>query len=734
MKLSAELLSPAGNAEALRAAVINGADAVYLALDKFGARAKAENFTPETLADAVTYAHIHGVKIHVAVNTLLADSELPQAMRLMEQAWDLGVDACIVQDLGLVRQVRHTMPDIVLHASTQMGIHNVDGARFIEDLGIRRVVLSRETELADISAIHDATGLEIEYFVQGALCVAFSGNCLMSSMVSGLSGNRGRCLQLCRKKYDIVCDGVKKSGYYLSPKDICMLDHLSALCDAGVTSFKIEGRMRSTEYVAEATRIYRKALDGERIMEKDRDALKAVFNRGDYCAGYLQGNQVIYPDMQGHKGVRIGKVTAVRDGLATVSTSALSVGDGIKFIDNTQEVGSALVSGNPTTFVGSVRAGNEVYRTSSVALREEVLSRQNKVPIDISVLVRAGRPLRITLAREETCVSAEGAIAQPAISAPLQDDAIAASVSKLGDTEYRVGSLRIDNDCASFVPKSALNAARRQAVDLLNGMCSKRVDLPKDTSYVRHTNYNMSRIASNQYSDCLYIIESEAQLRMIWDYVRDANVLVSPKRYAVDEIAKLFAQLGDRGILDLPIMVNARDWKKLRQTIDEINPKHICVQNPYGFAFAEHRGVLLGYGMNILNRASDIGELPYMQSLEATRVIDANAYVYAFGFPPLMTCKHCPRKTIFGCESCRGEYDYTLKDEKGSFFVRHYSVSECYAQICAYLPVYICDELDRCGHRRRVYDFRGCDEDAIFAVLSGKPIAHNHFNFNKKLV
>ena len=253
-----ELLAPAGNFQCLKAAVACGANAVYLGMEKYGARASACNFNSENLLRAVEFAHLHGVKVYVTVNTIIKDGEMQDAIERAIEARNAGADAFIVQDIGFICELKKRAPDIVLHASTQMGISNAYGARFAEKLGITRVVAARETLCEDIRDIKDKTGLEIEFFCHGALCVAYSGNCYYSSLVSGCSGNRGKCLQLCRKKYFKGND----SGYFLSAKDICLVDKVAVLRDAGVDSLKIEGRMRTPEYVAETVSVYRKAIDG----------------------------------------------------------------------------------------------------------------------------------------------------------------------------------------------------------------------------------------------------------------------------------------------------------------------------------------------------------------------------------------------------------------------------------------------------------------------------------------
>ena len=353
-----ELVAPAGSAESLEMALKFGADAVYLGLGRFNARMKAGNFELSRLKETAGFIHSKGAKMYVAFNTLIKQSELLEschgdggvdnlsAAEMAVQSLRDGADAIILQDLGLLKAVKALEPAAVIHASTQMGIHNVEGALAVKVMGVSRVILSREVPLDDIAEIKRKTGLELEVFVQGALCVSFSGNCYFSSLVSGYSGNRGMCMQLCRKKYKALEGGREISnGYLLSPRDLCLAKDIQKLIEAGVDSFKIEGRMRRPEYVGEAVRVYRKAISGA-VGKEDIDALKSVYNRGDYTTGYLFGadsRTLIEPKLQGHKGLYAGDV--IKTGAGGVLTAKIArgvvKGDGFKVLRDGYEAGSA---------------------------------------------------------------------------------------------------------------------------------------------------------------------------------------------------------------------------------------------------------------------------------------------------------------------------------------------------------------------------------------------------------
>ena len=292
-----ELLSPVGDFECLKAAVQNGADAVYFGAGSFNARAFATNFDDEALENAITYAKLRGVKTNLTLNTLIKNDEMESAINLAKKAYELGINAIIVQDLGLARYLIKNFPDLAIHGSTQMSVHSLEGVLALQKMGFSRVVLSRELSLEEIEYICKNSDIEIEVFVHGALCISYSGQCLFSSMVGGRSGNRGKCAQPCRLPYELLeNDKTIDKGYLLSPRDLCGLDYLPQLVNSGVSCLKIEGRMKTPEYVATVTRIYRKYLDlalsrqNVEISEQDKKDLLRVFNRGGFSSGHLIGN------------------------------------------------------------------------------------------------------------------------------------------------------------------------------------------------------------------------------------------------------------------------------------------------------------------------------------------------------------------------------------------------------------------------------------------------------------
>ena len=405
-----ELLAPAGSMESLYAAVENGANAVYLGGKLFNARQNASNFGYEEIKEAIAYAHLNRVKVYVAINILIDDREMDKALDYIKFLYEEDIDAIIVQDLGLAKLVRELFPTLNIHASTQMTINNLEGVKFLEDLGFTRVVLARETPLEEIKRIRRASSIELEGFIHGALCVSYSGQCLMSSVIGGRSGNRGRCAQPCRMPYSIV----DKEGellddwqelHLLSPKDLNTLDYIKELIEAGIKSLKIEGRMKRPEYVATIVETYRKAIDGNiRISEKNKDDVEQIFNRG-FTKGLALGDfgrDFITVDRPDNRGTKLGTVTnANRDSVFILLENKLKKEDGIEFVllNGKYKGLKSPVDGKAGDTVemkkiGNIRRNSPVYKSSSIELLEKAQrsyeENKNIYPIDMEIRIKIG--------------------------------------------------------------------------------------------------------------------------------------------------------------------------------------------------------------------------------------------------------------------------------------------------------------------------------------------------------
>ena len=425
-----ELLSPAGSLEICKAVLNAGADAVYLGGDKFGARAFAKNFTQNDIQEALDFAHMRGKKIFLTVNTLLKNKEIEtELFSYLKPLYAHGLDAVIVQDYGVFQFIRRNFPELALHASTQMSVSNVSGAKFLMEHGAERIVTARELSRSEIRRIYDETGVEIESFIHGALCYCYSGQCLMSSMLGGRSGNRGRCAQPCRLAYQVTDERGnllhKKEKYPLSPKDLCTISQLPQLCESGIYSFKIEGRMKKLEYAAGVTSIYRKYLDlyescpeHYRVEDTDMERLLALGNRNGFTAGYYD----------------------MRNGRSMM------------------------------TLTDSSHSSNEAKAAYQAP-------EETKVPVELKAVFHAGEPMQLEAALSVNDTEAEshsdkkvcvtGEIPGTAQNRPLSKDELRKRLSKTGDTPFCVQHLEIDLEDGLFVPVGQINELRRNALEQL---------------------------------------------------------------------------------------------------------------------------------------------------------------------------------------------------------------------------------------------------------------------------
>jgi putative protease len=519
-----ELLSPAGSLQSVYQAVQNGADAVYLGGKSFGARAFAANFTYDELKQAIDYAHLYGVKVYITVNTLIYENEIGDAVKHIETVYNLGADALIMQDIGLISLTRCCFPDIEVHASTQMHNHNDESLFFVSELGAVRAVLAREMSIEQIKGL--TCGIEKEAFIHGALCICYSGQCLMSAMTKGRSGNRGECAQSCRMSYRLVCedDHAQLSGeYLLSTKDIALFEDVQKLAEANVTCFKIEGRMKPPEYVGHVTKIYRKLLCSYRkgeplsVSREDIEKLTKLFNRG-FSKGHLfgkSGEELMGTLRPNHRGTALGRLLSVsNDRIKIRLEGQLNQGDGIKFeksdtgficnriFKNGRLVASAE-KGDVIELDRKVetQTGETVVKTSDCKLLEELqhFEGQRKVKINGHVVARVGQTLRLIISDADgNSVTAAGDTVLPSKTSPTSEAAIRESIGKLGDTPYEFGSLSVDCGEEQFVAKSSLNALRREAVQKLStarmGINNRRVFDYKHVPVKHDENVNGPRL------------------------------------------------------------------------------------------------------------------------------------------------------------------------------------------------------------------------------------------------
>lgn len=473
-----ELLAPAGSMEALKAAVENGAAAVYLGGQSFNARANATNFGPQELAMAVRYCHIRGVKVYVTVNVLIHQAELPRLMDYLWELQSLHVDAIIVQDLGVARLANEILPGLEVHASTQMTINNSASFELLQRLNISRVVLARELPIAEIAQINESTSLEVEVFAHGALCFCYSGQCLMSSFIGGRSGNRGQCAQPCRLPYSLDQGEGKLAKHLLSPKDLKLIRYLVELRKAGVSCLKLEGRMKRPEYVGAITRTYRAALDAKNYEEQD---LGAIFNRG-FTTGYALGNpgkEFITYHHPSHQGILVGQVVKTnRDKLRIRTESDLEVGDGIEVRGAKTTAGfimrEAISAGQEFTLQTkqTVQTGASVYKTSDARLLKEIEQTYKspkavrRVKGRLWATIGEKMPLTLTLQDEDGIeVSVKStSLAEIANKQPLTKQVLYDQLARLGNVPLDA-EIQVEINGHPILPFSEINKARQSLVE-----------------------------------------------------------------------------------------------------------------------------------------------------------------------------------------------------------------------------------------------------------------------------
>lgn len=500
-----DLLSPVGDFESLKAAVQNGADSVYFGANLFSARAFASNFDEQGLKKAIEYAKLRGVKTNLTLNTLIKDSEFLEALNLAKKAYEFGIDAIIVQDLGLGTKLIKLFPDLPIHASTQMTVHNLNGAFELENLGFKRVVLSRELSTNEIEYICKNTNIEVECFAHGALCISYSGQCLFSSMIGGRSGNRGKCAQPCRLPYELLENDKKiNSGYLLSTRDLCGLDYIPFFAKAGVSCLKIEGRMKSSEYVATVTRIYRKYIDlalsdePYNVDEKDRKELMQVFNRGMSSSGHLDdepNRKLVYKEKPNNMGLYLGivqKYNKAKGYITLKLREPVEVGDTVslqnetgsytisELMENGKNISQTKIGQTVTIgrMKGNISVGDKIYKMSSKQLsikaKESYQKENRKIPLNCHITIHKNEPISIQVATANgvpiyknlnICCTLDY-IPLEAKNKPLEKQTVIEQISKTSSTPYEFKNIEIDLEENTFLPKlSILNELRRTALE-----------------------------------------------------------------------------------------------------------------------------------------------------------------------------------------------------------------------------------------------------------------------------
>lgn len=608
-----ELLAPAGDFSCLKAAIEAGCDAVYIGGKLFGARAFSSNFTDDEIIKAINYAHLFGVKVYVTTNTLIYDKEVERFLEYISFLHKNNVDAVIIQDLGMLDLVRQTFPNLEVHASTQMHIHNLDGASFMKKLGVKRVVLARETSISKIKEIKEKTNIDIEIFIHGALCVSYSGQCLMSSLIGNRSGNRGTCAGSCRQSYSIVDENnniILNNKYPLSMKDLCSLENLKTLLDIGVTSLKIEGRMKSSSYVYTVVKLYRLAIDSYYknnniyIDEKELYNLKKIFNR-EFTKGFLfdeENNKVINMKRPNHQGVEIGKVINYKNNVATIKLNdEININDGLRIVGkkdigvnvNNFYINSKLVKTAKKGDIITIKVNDKVEKDDKVLLtldsklNEEInniiSSNQRKVLVKAKFIAKEDKQITFELTDfiNKVVVISENKVTK-ALNKPITKEEIKEKLNKIKDTVYKYESLDIEIDDNIFIPLNIINDLKRKAFEELNN----------------------KRLYKIPYKRCEY-------KRNVKSYPKEKllNILIL-KDEDIDSLKKKYDYIYSSNNIDNTILLLPRVIDKYKENYN----KDVLVGD-IGY-FNKHKGCITDTSFNVVNSYT----VAFLHSLGAKRV------------------------------------------------------------------------------------------------------------------
>ena len=727
-----ELLSPVGDLDCLKAAVQNGADCVYFGASNFSARAFASNF--DDLELAINYAKIRGVKTNLTLNTLIKNDEFEDAYNLAKKAYELGIDAIIVQDLGLATRLIKDFPDLPIHASTQMSIHNLQGTLKLQNLGFKRVVLARELCANEIEYICQNSNVEIECFIHGALCISYSGQCLFSSLVGGRSGNRGKCAQPCRLPYELVQNGNETidKGFLLSTKDLCGLDYIPFLINAGVTSFKIEGRMKTPEYVATVTRIYRKyidlALSGNPyvIDEKDKKDLLQVFNRGLSSNGHLDkepNKNLIYPIKPNNMGLPLGiiqKYNKTKGHITLKLQEELCVGD---CISTQKENGSYNVSelmvknknikigniGNLVTIgrmKGNISVGDKVYKISSKVLKDNALNsfktENRKIPLNIKLFIQNNKNIsavvnscsKYDLYKNLNFEYTSNIIPNTSINKPLDKDSIIKQFSKTNNSIYEFKKIKIILDDNLFLPISSLNDLRRT---ILENIEKQTLDKIKRTSNCCYTPIvsNASNLKNNYK---ISLLLNDLNLEYDYSKLNGVHNLYIPLKFFVNKNYENILKVLNKKFstyIYLPTIIRANYrnlfYDNIVNTTKKYNIKGIVLSNISNFMLIsdlyksnKNLELIANYTFNIynnetINKLNELQISRYTVSPELNKLSILNLYgnpqkeLIVYGKIPLMNMNYCllgkSNKCYPNCNSlCTNKNRYFLKDRLGLHF------------------------------------------------------------------
>lgn len=608
-----ELLAPAGDFDSLKAAINNGADAIYLAGKSFGARKFAKNFSNKELEEATYYAHLYGVKIYVTVNTIIFETEIKDCLKYIEFLYNIDVDAVIVQDIGLISLIRKYFPGMEIHASTQAHTHNLEQIKVLEGLGVKRVVLAREMYIDEINNLD--TNMELEIFIHGALCISYSGECLFSSGVLNRSGNRGECAGLCRCPYNLIEDNktILKDKYLLSPKEFNTTNYMEELKKSKAYSFKIEGRMKSPEYVGYVTSIYRKLLDNinYKLTEEEIFNLKSLYNRG-FTKGYLfntSDKDFISMDSSNHLGAEIGEVISfTKDKIKIKLTHKLIQEDAVRlpnnkgmyvnFLYNDKMMLINKASAHDIIYIDNkvdLNLLGKVYLTINKELVEMVLNKEDKkINVNSYIYAHENEKLIIKYSDVKNEVVYVGGIVSEAKNSPISSDRIKEILAKLGNTPFKMGRINLDIGSNIFIPVGKLNEIRRNLIlELIKKrtICNRHINLVLDENNKNSKKPKNIKISAKARSE----IQIKCLLSLNVDYIYVTN-------------KELYDKYKNNNVYLVLDRVIAKH--------DEYKNENLLIGETGSLKYTNKNNVVSDYYLNVVNHA-------YLEFLEEKKVLSA---------------------------------------------------------------------------------------------------------------
>lgn len=768
-----EVLAPAGSMESLYAAINKGADAIYLGGNKFSARAYASNFDNDNMIKAIDYAHSYNIKVYVTLNTILKENEIEEAVKYVGFLYEIGVDALIIQDVGLLKRIREEFKDFELHASTQLTVHNGEAALYFKDKGFHRIVLSRELSLDEIRYISKDLAIETEIFVHGALCISYSGQCLMSSIIGGRSGNRGRCAQPCRMEYTLKGEkNGEKRGYLLSPKDMCTIEDVNEVINTGTYSLKIEGRMKRAEYVAGVVDNYRKAVDKALFNSKyDSQAgkrqLLQLFNRSGFTKAFLQkdtGKDMMSYNSPKNAGVPLGKVDNNGE---VILKEDIKLGDGVRYRDKGFTLSKILLNGKEVkegkrgdkvkVFPIDYKKGDELFKSLNKELFEELEGYlkpfYKKIPLEAKVNFEVDKPFSLEVTYKGKDYKFLGQVVQKAEKRPLDKERIEEALKKSGDVPFKFDKVNFESFEDGFLRVSDLNNLRRDALESIVKAISK--------------SYRRRRPAKENHKDSVINKENiEEIFSCITREQADALIECGAKDIAFDLFSRELGALRSKDLIELSqkygdnirfyvktSTIVKEEFSSICETINKVKPyiKGIVSSN-VGIVnvFKDQLYIIGDYKLNIMNSESlkfyqkDMS-LPTL-SLELNRgeikalakKAKGNMAMIVYGKPELMISEYCPIGSTFGgkdsekkCNIACAKDRFTLIDRVNER-LRVMTDLYCRSYILNPVPLNLFDEIDSIkefGVTSLRFDFRDESYEEVKNIYN---IYKNKLKFDSK--